>query len=63
MLDRLLNQSSSTSGSATTGTYNTLPMQRKGQADEVAKTVAFLLSDESSFTTGTVMSVDGGAMA
>ena len=63
MLERLLTGSQSSSSSGTTNTYNALPLQRKGQADEVAKTVAFLLSDESSYTTGTVQSVDGGAAA
>lgn len=33
---------------------------RKGTAEEIAKTVAFLLSDESSFMTGSIVTVDGG---
>ncbi|PVH90534.1 NAD(P)-binding protein, partial [Periconia macrospinosa] len=36
------------------------PMNRLGTVDEVAKTIAFLLSDDSSFTTGAVYAVDGG---
>lgn len=36
------------------------PMGRMGSAEEVAKTIAFLLSEESSFTTGAVYAVDGG---
>lgn len=36
------------------------PMGRIGTPEEVAETVAFLLSDESSFTTGSMYSVDGG---
>lgn len=36
------------------------PMGRIGQVDEVARTIAFLVSDESSFTTGAVHLVDGG---
>jgi NAD(P)-dependent dehydrogenase (short-subunit alcohol dehydrogenase family) len=37
-----------------------VPMKRMGHADEVAKAALFLLSDESSFTTGGELFVDGG---
>jgi 2-keto-3-deoxy-L-fuconate dehydrogenase len=36
------------------------PMGRLGTADEVAKLVVYLASDEASFTTGTVQHIDGG---
>jgi NAD(P)-dependent dehydrogenase (short-subunit alcohol dehydrogenase family) len=39
------------------------PMKRVGQPKDVAAMIAFLLSDESSWMTGTVMPVDGGMMA
>ena len=37
-----------------------IPMLRPGTADEVAKAVLWLLSDEASYTTGSVVSVTGG---
>jgi NAD(P)-dependent dehydrogenase (short-subunit alcohol dehydrogenase family) len=36
------------------------PLEREGTSDEVAATVLFLLSDESSFVTGSEVVVDGG---
>jgi NAD(P)-dependent dehydrogenase (short-subunit alcohol dehydrogenase family) len=39
------------------------PMRRTGTAGEVARTVLWLCSDESSFITGTVIPIDGGQMA
>jgi NAD(P)-dependent dehydrogenase (short-subunit alcohol dehydrogenase family) len=37
-----------------------IPMQRPGTAMECANAVAWLLSDESSYVTGTVLAVSGG---
>jgi NAD(P)-dependent dehydrogenase (short-subunit alcohol dehydrogenase family) len=37
-----------------------VPMQRAGTADEVARAILWLLSDESSYTTGAVLDVSGG---
>jgi len=39
-----------------------LPLQRVGQADDVAGAVAFLLSDEASYITGSDLVVDGGRL-
>jgi len=39
---------------------NNIPLKRFGKADEVAKAVAFLLSDDSSYITGEILKVNGG---
>jgi NAD(P)-dependent dehydrogenase (short-subunit alcohol dehydrogenase family) len=40
-----------------------IPLGRYGEADEVAAAIAFLASDEASFSTGAVLTVDGGMRA
>ena len=37
-----------------------VPMQRAGSADEVAQAICWLLSDDSSYTTGAMLDVSGG---
>ena len=37
-----------------------LPMQRAGTADEVAEAIVWLLSERSSYTTGSIVEVTGG---
>ena len=37
-----------------------VPLGRPGRADEVAKAVAFLASDDANYITGTVVEVTGG---
>jgi NAD(P)-dependent dehydrogenase (short-subunit alcohol dehydrogenase family) len=39
------------------------PLRRVGEAEDVASTALFLASDEASWITGTVVSVDGGLLA
>ena len=39
---------------------NQLPLQRGGQVEEVAAAIAWLVSDESSYTTGSFIEVAGG---
>ena len=40
-----------------------VPLGRVGTASEVAETIAFLLSDNASYTTGSVVTIDGGRTA
>ena len=42
---------------------NTIPLQRYAKPDEIAKTMLYLASDDSSFVTGAVHAVDGGNTA
>ena len=37
-----------------------IPMKREGTADEVAAGILWLLSDEASYTTGTILTISGG---
>lgn len=39
-----------------------VPMQRYGKAEEIAATIAFLLSDDAGYITGQSLRVDGGLM-
>jgi NAD(P)-dependent dehydrogenase (short-subunit alcohol dehydrogenase family) len=41
----------------------TVPLKRAGTTPEIANAIIFLASDKASFTTGQVLSVDGGKSA
>lgn len=48
---------------AAKATVARVPLKRYGNVDEVAALLAFVLSDEASFCTGSSFSIDGGIMA
>ena len=45
---------------AKTATLGSIPMQRLGAPEDVARAVAFLASDEAAYITGQVLAIDGG---
>jgi NAD(P)-dependent dehydrogenase (short-subunit alcohol dehydrogenase family) len=43
--------------------FRHIPLGRGGEAEEVARAIAFLASDAASYITGATLFVDGGQMA
>ena len=41
----------------------TLPLGRSADADEIARTIVFLASDDATFVNGAILAVDGGRTA
>src|SRR6187399_3246181 len=64
LLDKAVQQFVAKTGEDTAAVITSLdkvqPLGRIGQPGEIAKAVRFLLSDDSSFTTGCLFAVDGG---
>jgi len=63
MLEQDLSQSGLTRDKYFKETAEIHPIRRIGDPEEVAKTVLFLSSDDASFVTGAILSVDGGLVA
>ena len=40
-----------------------VPLKRAGEPEEIAKTIVFLASNQASYLTGQIVSVDGGKSA
>lgn len=43
-------------------TKSVVPQARMGEADEISKVIAFMVSDENTYMQGNEIFVDGGAM-
>lgn len=59
---RMLNDITQNLGAPMTSMADLVPMGRLGTPDEIARAVAFLASDESSYMNGTSMVLDGGVV-
>ncbi|PZQ58358.1 MAG: short-chain dehydrogenase [Sphingomonas taxi] len=62
LIDRNIGMSEAEAGALRQAMIDAVPMRRMGEAEEVARTVLFLASDEASFITSADVRVDGGAL-
>ena len=62
LIDRNIGMSEAEAGALRQAMIDAVPMGRMGEAEEVARTVLFLASDEASFITSADVRVDGGAL-
>jgi NAD(P)-dependent dehydrogenase (short-subunit alcohol dehydrogenase family) len=64
LLDKAVKQFVNQSGEEASAVYTALdsaqPLGRIGKPEEIANTVRFLFSDDSSFITGALIAADGG---
>jgi NAD(P)-dependent dehydrogenase (short-subunit alcohol dehydrogenase family) len=60
MIDTEIHDKSTGDASRVERIRPSIPMKRIGTADEIAQAVLFLLSDQSSYTTGSLLRVSGG---
>ncbi|WP_068157548.1 SDR family NAD(P)-dependent oxidoreductase [Rhodococcus phenolicus] len=63
VVDTPLARKARESGGVTSSALAQTPLQRRAEVDEMAAVIAFLISDESSYMTGSTVTADGGLTA
>lgn len=62
-IDTPMRSGESSQGSGQSSFFSALPLRRASRPEEIAATVAFLASDDSSYATGGAFVIDGGQLA